>query len=254
MKFSSGKRKILIIIIVLLFIFSLNFFQKEVRGFFYSISSSMQKKIWQAGDYASDFFEAFLKAGDFRKENEALRLKNQELSSSQNSLKEIEEENKTLREAMGLGLEKEFKLELAKVIGKDANQDAILIDIGLKDGVSRGMPLITPQKVLIGNVIEVFPGHSRVLLISDKESAFEARISSSSIFGLAKGLGKFRIFLDLLPKNESIKKGDLVVSNGFLIGLISEVKQIDVKPFQQAEVSPFFDISNLDKAFIVIDF
>lgn len=253
MKLSAKKRTAIFVIIGPLLILSLNFFQTEVKGFFYSFSEPIQKAFWRAGDNASDFFEGIFEAPNLKKENQELNLKLQELFSLQNSLKELEKENKILRDALGLGLEKECRLELAEVIGKDADKDAVLIDKGSEDGVSNDMPIITSQKVLIGRVAEVYQGHSRVLLISDKKSQLEAEISGSKISGLLKGLGSSRLLLDLIPREEKIKAGDLVVWKDFLVGLIKEVKKTDASPFQQAEISLFFEISDLDKVFVVLD-
>lgn len=253
MKLLVKKRTVIIVIIGLLLVLSLNFFQKEVRGFFYSISVSVQKSLWKKGSDSSIFFGAIFEAKNLKQENENLKLKIQELLSEQVSLKEAEEENKILRDALNLGLQDEFKLELAEIIGKDVNQDSILIDKGLKDGISKGFAVITSQKVLMGTTAEVYQNYSRVLLISDKKTSLEVQISGTNTSGLVKGLGGFRVLLDLVPKENEIKEGDLVVSKGFLIGLVRRVEKIDVNPFQQAEISPLFDISKSDKVFIVLD-
>lgn len=254
MKFFVFRNKIVSVAILIAIVLSLNFFQQEIKGFFYSISQSFQKILWRAGDGTADFLGSIFRAGSLKKENEGLNFKIQELLFLQSSIKELEKENQSLRDALGLGLQKEFKLELAEIIGKDIGQDSILIDKGIEDGVEKGMPLITAQKVLIGNIGETYRSYSRVLLISDKKSQLQAEISGTNISGLLKGLGGFKFFLDLIPREQEVKNGDLIVFRGFLVGLVKEVKKIDVDPFQQAEVSPFFDISNLDKAFIVLNF
>lgn len=254
MKLSSNKRTIFIAIAGLLLVLSLNFFQKEVKGFFYSFSSPIQKSFWSAGDGISDFFESIFNVNNLKKENEELNLKMQETLALQNSVNELEKENKLLREALELGLEKEFRLELAEVIGKDSDKDAILIDKGSEDGISKGLFIITSQKVLIGKIEEVFQKYSKVLLISDESSQIQAKVSGSNADGLLKGLGSGRVLLDLVPMEAEIKSGDTAVSGDFLIGLVSEVKKTDASPFQQAEISSFLKISDLDKLFIVLEF
>ena len=158
-----------------------------------------------------------------------------------------------LREALGLGLRNEFRLELAEIIGKDADRNSIIIDKGLESGISEGLFVITSQKVLVGKIEEVHQNYSRVLLIFDKESFFEAKISGGGASGLIKGLGGSRVLFDLIPKDKEIKEGDLIVSGKFLIGSVKKVEKIDVNPFQKAEISPLLNISNLDEVFIVLD-
>lgn len=253
MKLSGKKRTILFIFIGILLVLSMNFFQKEVRGFLYSFSEPIQKAFWQAGDSVSIFFESIFNANNLKKENEEFNLKIQEMFSLQNSVNELERENKTLREALGLGLEKEFRLELAEVIGKDADKDVILIDKGSEDGISKNLFVITSQKVLMGKIEDVYRNHSKVLLLSDKESQLQGGISGTGIAGLLKGLGSGRVLLDIIPIEKKIQNGDLIVSGDFLVGLIKEVKKTDASPFQRASVSLFYKISDLDKVFVILD-
>jgi len=264
----GGKKNLfsltIIIIIGLLLIFSLNFFQKEVKGFFYFISSPIQKTLWRAGDRVSDFFELITEIKNLKREKEELKLKIQELIAQNLSLKELEKENKVLREALGIGLEKEFKLSLAEVVSKDISQDSILINKGSKDGITENCPVITQQKTLVGKIGEVYENFSRVILISNKESSFDAKISDpeNDISGVVNGKGNLQLFLDFVPQEKEIKEGDFIVTTslggifpkGLLVGQIGKVLRSDIEPFQQAKIRPAFDIRELETVFIITDF
>jgi len=197
-----------------------------------------------------------------KKENEEFELKVQELLAENIALKESEVENETLREALEIGLQKEFRLSLAEVIGKDITGDSILVNKGSRDGFSKGMPAVTQQKVLLGRITEVYENFSRITLISNKESSFDAKIPDSDISGVVKGRGRLKLYLDLIPQDKQVKEGDLVISTqfggiypkGLLIGLVKEVQKSDIKPFQQIEILPFFDIKELERVFIIIDY
>ena len=120
------------------------------------------------------------------------------------------------------------------------------------------MLVITQEKVLAGIVSEVYKDFSRVRLLSDKNSSFDAKISDSNIFGIVKGKGSLKMFLDFIPQDKEIKEGDLIITSelsgrypkGLLIGFVEKVQKNDIKPFQQAEISPFFDITG-ENLFIV---
>jgi len=253
---------IIVLLIALFIIVNLTSFSKEIKNFFYLISSPIQKTLWRAGDNLSDFFEAISEIEKLKKENEELLLKNQELGAENARLKELKKENEVLREALEIGLEKEFKLLLAEVIGKDISQDVLLINKGSKDGILKDFPVITQQKALIGRCGEVYENFSKVILISNKESSFDAKISDSDIQGLVKGRGNLKLFLDLIPREKEINEGALVVSTclggifpqGLLVGEIKEVLKSDVQPWQQAEIKPTFDINKLETLFILINF
>ena len=62
MKPPTRKNKVLIITVIgILLVLSLNFFQKEVKGFFYAISAPIQKNLNQAGSNVSDFFSGIFR-------------------------------------------------------------------------------------------------------------------------------------------------------------------------------------------------
>jgi len=61
MKPSFKKNKVLMtVVVVILFVFLLNVFQKEVRSLFYSFSAPIQKVLWGAGESASDSLQSIM--------------------------------------------------------------------------------------------------------------------------------------------------------------------------------------------------
>lgn len=262
MKLFKRKKILIIVIVGIIIVLSLNFFSKEVKGFFYSVSSPIQKSFWQVGKSVSDFFAGLANSGKLKKESDDLKLTIEQLLAENISLQEIKKENEFLREALEIGLAKEFRLALAEVISKDINQDCVLINQGTKDGLLEGMPVITQQKTLLGKVIEVYDNFSRVMLISHQESSFDAEIVDSNTTGVIKGKGNFEIEFDLVPKDEEVIEGNLVVSSalgglyprGLLVGQVKKVEQSDIKPFYQIAVAPFFDLSEIDKVFVILNF
>lgn len=261
----SPKLKISVILALLIAFFivlNLTSFSIGVKNFFYLVSSPIQKTFWRAGDNLSDFFEVISEIGKLKKENEELLLKNQELLVENTRLKELKKENEVLRKALEVGLEKEFKLLLSDVIGKDISQDTLLINKGSKDGILKGFPVITQQKVLIGKCGEVYENFSRVVLISNKESSFDVKVSDNDIQGVVKGEGNLKLFLDLVSQEEEIKEGAIVVTTvlggifpkGLLVGEIKEVLRSDIQPFQGAKIKPAFDIKEIETLFVITNF
>jgi len=264
MKISIKKRrflpKILIVVFILgLLLFFLNFFQKQIQNFFYFISTPIQKIFWGIGDRVSDFFISFIKTGNLKREMENLKFKNQELLAEIAALKELKKENETLRQALEIGLKKEFKLDLVQIIGKDIGQDFILIDRGREGGVLENMPVITQQKILVGKVLEVYKNFSKVMLISNKKSSFDGKLQEKDISGLVKGQGNFKIIFDLVPRDAEISQEDLVVTSalggifppGILIGQIKDIRKSDVEPFLQIDIKPAFEITEINNLFLL---
>lgn len=267
----SDKRikKTLFILVLLGLIIFLNVtgLVTDLKNFFFLISAPIQKTLWQAGKNVSDFTTGILRVSNLQNEIEILQLENQELTGQIVALFELQKENKTLREALNLNLPAEFDLLLGQTISKDISQDAILINKGRQDGVSQGQPVITEQKVLLGKIGQVYNNFSEVILISNKENSFDAKIirdlelesEPAEIYGIAKGRGNYQLYLDFIGKEEEIFEKDIVVSSalggiyppGLLVGEIKTVKKSDVDPFQLVEIEPAFEVEKLDYLFIM---
>ncbi|MDD2696791.1 MAG: rod shape-determining protein MreC [Candidatus Pacebacteria bacterium] len=257
--------KIIVFLILLIGVFvvlNLSGFTKNIKNFFYSVSSPIQKTLWQAGKNTSDFFSGIIEIKTLKKELDSLYTKNQELLGEIVVLKELKKENETLKEALDIELQKDFQLKIAQLIGKDISQDSILLDKGQKDGILKGMPVVTSQKMLLGRIGEVYDNFSEVILISNKQSSFDAKISEKEIFGVVRGKGNQELYLDLIPKEKEVSKEDLVITaalggifpQGLLVGKIKDVRKTDIEPFQTAEIEPEFNLKNLDYLFIITDF
>jgi len=262
MRFFFKKGKILVLIVGIIIVLSLNFFQKEVKGFFYTFSSPIQTTFWALGDKVSGFFETIGNLSKLKTANDESQKIIQELLAEKASSAEIKKENETLREALQIGLQKDFQLAFAQVIGKDIGQESILINQGAGDGLLVGMPVVTEQKILLGRISEIFENFSRVILISNKESSFDAKVSGTDVTGIARGRGGSKIEFDLVPQDKALEVDDLVVSSslggiypeGLLAGVVSKVSRNDVTPFYKAEIVPLFDLQKTVAIFVILNF
>jgi len=263
MIFSKKRFRYLLFLLVFIgIVFGLNHYQTNIKSFFYSASNFPQKILWAVGKNTSVFTSSIFSSGKLKKEKEALSCDNQELLAKIASLEALKKENDELRNAIGAGLEKEFNLLLAEVTGKDISQDFITLNKGSLDGISRNMPVVTGHKVLVGRISEVFKNYSKVMLLSNKKSSFDATIREKEISGVVKGLGNFKILFDLLPQDKEILKDDVVISSSFggifpanfLVGKVTSVKKNDIDSFQQAEISPSFDINVTEDVFIITNY
>ncbi len=269
----SPKTKIAVIpvlFIIFFLILNLTPFEKEVKNFFYLLSSPAQKVLWSAGARVSGFFEFIVEMKQLKEENERLKLEKQELLAKSFTLEELRKENQILRKALDMDLEKEFQLRLARVTGKYISQDSILLDKGSRDGISEGSPVITQHKVLIGRIVKVYRNFSEVILISHPQSSFDGKIieiyesddgTDDGILAMVKGEGNLRLIFDLIPREEEVSEGDLLVTSalggvfppGLLVGEINQIEKADPEPFYRADISPFFNITKLEQVFIVLD-
>lgn len=241
--------------IAVLFILALNFFAAETRGFVFTVSSSFQSVLWEAGDGVSNFFGG----GQLRRENDQLRSENFALRGKRVELDEIKKENEELRKALGIELKEDFTFVFANIIGKTIGEDTIILRGGEELGIRKGMAVITAEKVVVGRIDEVLPSQSIVQLVSHEDSRFGAEISQKEITGVIRGQGAQKIVFDLVPQEVELNVGDTVTTNNLggaypedlLIGEITEVLKTGADPFQKASVEPFFDLRSTESLFII---
>jgi rod shape-determining protein MreC len=262
MNFQLLKKRILIFAILSLIISLFYFFQNGIKNFFYSIFSPLQRLFFEFSKRISIFFGSFTEKIELKKENERLVLEIKKLIAENESLKELKKENERLREALGIGLEKEFEMKLAKFSGKDFSGDIFKIDKGSRDGIEEGMVVITPEKFLIGKILKVYQNFSKVQVFTDKNFSFDAQISEKEISGLIKGEGNFKAKIQLVPKEKEILTGDKVLTSalggkfpaGIFVGEIEKVEKSDIKFYQEAELKPAFDLEKIDYLFVILNF
>jgi len=258
----NSRKWIISVCLIILIVFFFNLFQKEVRSFFYYISSPIQKVLWSGGDNFSDFLSGWMKRGQIEKEKENLKLENQKLMSEITRLREKEKENKSLKEALDVGLGEEFNLAFVRIISKDISTDTFLIDKGKKDGILKGMPVITAEKVLVGEISEAYDNFSKVRIITHKKSSFGVKIQEKEIIAIAKGKGNLNLFLDLIPKEKEVVVGDSIITAGLekafppdlLVGRVKEIIKEDVESMQRALVEISFDFDRNTYLFVVENF
>ncbi len=235
------------VLIIIFFIFlSLNFFQRQVKSFFYNFSSPFQEYFWEKGQSFFSFSRTMFQITSFKQEMETLKEENRKLKLENILLKEIEKENIALRQALSLGFNKDFDLILSRVLAKQNNY--LTINQGSNHGVEKNSIVITKEKILVGKIVEVYNNQSKVMLITHPESVFNGEILEKDILGLISGKN-----LDLVSIDKEVEKGDIITSQGFLVGEIISVIRKDTEPFLIINFEPVFTKIDLNYLYIIND-
>jgi rod shape-determining protein MreC len=141
----------------------------------------------------------------------------------------------------------------------------VLIAAGSSDGIRLDTPIVT-QDGLVGVVTKVTGSAAEVELITDEESAVQARDLKTRAIGLIRhGQSQGQLILDRVPKSAAVKEGDAIVTAGteskqypslfpmgIPIGKVISVGQTDTAYFKTIEVQPYVNFGSLDSVTALI--
>ncbi|MDD5639702.1 MAG: rod shape-determining protein MreC [Candidatus Pacebacteria bacterium] len=175
---SNFKNKIIIIFVISGALICANFvFADRIKNFSYSQSFGIQRTIWQMAEALS------FTSQNQAETNKKLTEENQKLISALAELEIIKEENRFLKDAINLGISKEYKLIEAEAFGGGrfdgknfSYEDSVLINRGKKDGIQKGFPVIISGKIIIGKISEVYDDFSRVAIVTDVNSLVDIQV------------------------------------------------------------------------------
>ncbi|MEE4352909.1 MAG: rod shape-determining protein MreC [Desulfatiglans sp.] len=149
----------------------------------------------------------------------------------------------------------------AQVIGLDPTGwfRSIIIDKGEKAGVRLNMPVVNAYGV-VGRIVSVSPGYSKILLIIDQNSAVDCLVQRSRDRGMLKGLSTEVCQLDYVDKSDYVALGDAIVTSGLggvfprglPIGTVISVREVSGELFKDIKITPTVDFSRLEEVLVIL--
>jgi rod shape-determining protein MreC len=149
----------------------------------------------------------------------------------------------------------------AQIVGRDPSLwfRTIIIDRGSSEGVEKGMPVVTVEGV-VGQILDTSPNYSKVLLANDPNSAIDVLVQKNRVQSILKGNGSTGFNLLYVLKNADVEKGDAIVTSGLgdifpkglPVGKVSEATKSKRGMFQQIDVEPSVDFSQLEYLIIIM--
>ena len=163
-------------------------------------------------------------------------------------LDSLTEENTRLRNLLGSSLKLKDEVRIVEVIGIDPDPDnhELIIDKGGNDNVYIFQPVLDAEG-LTGQVIEVSPLTSRVLMISDQRHSVPVQVSRNNLRLMVRGTGKIdELEVLYVPPTADLKKGDLLLTSGladrfpegYPVGRVTSIEHRKGEPFARVFASP----------------
>ena len=151
----------------------------------------------------------------------------------------------------------------ATVIGREISPflQYIMIDKGTEHGVRYGMPVVT-QQGLVGRVDAVIANASRIKLISDSTSVVNVRLKSAGIEAQLLGSLTGDLSLNMIPLDEIVQSGDVVLTSGLggnyppnvFVGQVLSTQKRENALFQTASIQPIVDFSSINAVLVINNF
>jgi len=157
-------------------------------------------------------------------------------------------ENNRLRGLLGSAAKLQDNVLVAELVGvnPDPEEQEVVIDKGSEDSVFVGQPVLD-SRGLVGQVVDVSPFSSRVLLISDERHSVPVQVLRSNLRFVAHGTGiGQQLELQHVNSTADIKVGDQLLSSGlgnrfpvgYPVGVVDKVAFMPGKPFAEVLAKP----------------
>ncbi len=230
------------------------------------ISAPLQFVATQLAHTVSAWVGDYLYLTEVNKENQRLATQNRQLKQSLRQMRSHLRENQRLRQLLELRRRIDYKSLSAQVVAKEVSPFfrvvRIRLDRGQHEGLRAGMPVVSAQG-LVGQVQRPAGRYCDVLLVVDRASAIDVIIPRTGARGILRGTGESNRYLarmQYLRRDDRLEVGDEVYTSGFgkrfpgsiLVGRVTRITHRDYGLYQQAEVEPTVNFSQLREV-IVLD-
>jgi len=195
-------------------------------------------------------------------ENRSLKKALNEAEARNNFCYEAELSNIRLRHLFDFKKTLTDEVIAAEVIGKDPSAwfQTIIIDKGSADGVLKGLPVVASEGI-VGQVTDAAVHYSKVLLITDGNSAVDALVQRTRARGLVQGYRSGLCTLKYVLRKDDVTSQDIIVTSGLdgvfpkglRVGYVSKVIRRNSGIFQEVDVTPYTDFEKIEEVLVILN-
>ena len=219
-----------------------------------------QKAAQATVSWVGGFRDRYIAFWGLREENERLRRRLLELEAERGRFLEAEATNARLRALLELKSGLASSSVSATVIGNSASGwfRSISIDKGSQGGVRKGMAVVTPLGV-VGQVTAVASQSSKVLLLTDQNSAVDVIDQRSRAQGIVSGSLEDDAVMKYVKRSEDVQVGDRLITSGLdgiypkglPVGVVSRLSKKGYGLFQTVEVALAANPSRIEEVQVI---
>src|SRR3954471_23449630 len=230
----------------------------------------VQNVLRQTGQGVSSFFATLGEIDRLRQQNQQLTTQVNELLTQNRSLESLRDQNQQLTDILQVRSSLAYESTAAEVISRRITdqEHVISLDRGTNAGIEVDDPVVGGGGALIGQVVDVGPNFSRVLLISDERMNVVGLLESSRAVGTVHGRLERPLEMDGISAANTVGLGEAVVTagielsedirspypKGLLIGTIADVQRSPDQIFQTALVTPAANFETLEYGLVITNY
>ncbi len=208
--------------------------------------------------YFQDNKELQMRIEDFEEEIGRLTAENVRLERSIQDSKELQQQLAFINETG-------YQTVVSKVVGRSSDEylRVLLINKGTRDGIQKGIPVITGNGILVGKIYEPLSSISKVLLLEDRHSMISSVVKNEEKSpGIITGEFGISLKMELIPESDTLHKGQLITTSGseenipadLIIGTISEIERKEGELFQSAVITPSVKYEDLSVLSVILPY
>jgi rod shape-determining protein MreC len=192
-------------------------------------------------------------------ENERLRKVNAELMLQVNKLREYAVVNEQLKKLLEIKDSLSYPLIPAKVVSKSLtkSQSTITINIGSKNGVKPGMPVINDLG-LVGIVNSTSDDYSIARTLKNIDLKVTVKDERSRVDGVMKWNGEDLVIINV-PKTYDIEPGDRIISSELSsivpvpiqVGVVLGLTKVGEGIFNEVKIKSYVDFVSVENVFVI---
>ena len=179
--------------------------------------------------------EYFTTRSTLEKENQAMKVRQAELSLLANQSEFLMIENQNLRELTALQKQVPFKTLPVEILFNPPNSisQRIVINRGSNDGLKLGNPIANDIGIL-GQVVRLYERSAEVSLLEDRDFAVPVQVARNGLRAAVFGAGRGNpLELRYLPVASDLEVGDVLLTSGidgvyppgFAVAVISKIER-----------------------------
>ncbi len=232
-----------------------------LRSTVVSFTSPIVEAIHLPGRILGEGQGYFMSKRRLNEEVQRLSEENQLLQLSAARYEEVQQENESLRRLINTVPRAADKVATAEVIGRIADPFSrrIQINIGSREGVEVGMPVIGPFGVL-GQISRVVSRLSEVTLLTDHTIRLSVINRRTGAFFILSGTGDDTLSVLFTLPSADIRPGDELITSGLdnlfpkaiLAARVTATSYQPGEPYQRVEAAAVADVEDIQFATVVL--